>query len=95
MNLVVKSVMLPTVNVKECLCNIIINCKIVIGKIILRAYFLLNSKVLLSYSIKIEGVVGEIFPYRNKEGAQAVKPSKGTIGFPSESVEDALFIGFF
>ena len=41
--------------------------------------------------VKIEGVVGEIFPYRSKEGAQAVKPSKGTIGFPSESVEDALF----
>ena len=50
----------------------------------------MNRKVLFSYSIKIEGVAGEIFPYRSKEGAQAVKPSKGTIGFPSESVEDAL-----
>ncbi|MFZ7134275.1 MAG: hypothetical protein ACOWWR_18160 [Eubacteriales bacterium] len=55
-------------------------------------FFLCDRKVQLSYHIKNrKGYRGSI-PYRIKEGAQAVKPSKGTIGFPSESVEDAIFI---
>ena len=53
LNLVVKSVMLPTVNLKEYLCYIIINCRIVIGnlyyeKLIFYRLFLYDREVRLA-----------------------------------------------